>query len=116
MIFALRKRFELLLSVPLMLEYEAVLERPEYLRAAGATCGYIDAILDVLATVGVPVIPNFTWRPELSDPRDEMVLETAVNGQAGLIVTFNLTHLRPGARRLGIRAIRPLEAFSILEV
>ncbi len=113
---ALRKRFELLLSVPLMLEYEAVLKRPEHLKAAGATRGDMDAILAALAAAGVLVMPNFSWRPELSDPGDEMVLETAVNGQADLIVTFNVTHLKHGARRFGIRAIRPPEALSILEV
>jgi predicted nucleic acid-binding protein len=116
LVSALGKRFELLLSVPLMLEYEAVLKRPGHLRAAGATHDDIDAILDALAAVGTPVITNFTWRPELSDPADEMVLETAVNGRADLIVTFNLTHLRHGARKFGIRAVRPPEAFSILEV
>lgn len=114
LISALRKRFELLLSVPLMLEYEAVLKRPEHLKKAGASRDDIDAILDALAAVGVPVTPNFSWRPELSDPGDEMVLEAAVNGQADLIVTFNVTHLRR-ARRFGIRVIRPPEALSILE-
>jgi len=114
LIFALTKRFELLLSVPLMLEYEAVLKRPEHLRTASATRDDIDAILDALGAAGVPVIPNFSWRPELTDPGDEMVLEAAVNGQADLIVTFNVAHLRHAARRFGIRAIRPPEALSIL--
>jgi predicted nucleic acid-binding protein len=113
---ALSKRFELLLSVPLMLEYEAVLKRPEHLRAAGATRDDIDTILDALTATGVPVTPNFSWRPELSDPGDEMVLEAAVNGQADLIVTFNLKHLRRAARRFAIRATRPPEALSTLEV
>ena len=112
---ALWKRFDLLLSVPLMLEYEAVLKRPEHLNAAGATRDDIDAILDALAAAGVSITLNFSWRPELSDPGDEMVLETAVNGQADPIVTFNLMHLRHGARRFGIRATRPPEALSILE-
>jgi putative PIN family toxin of toxin-antitoxin system len=116
LISALRKRFELLLSVPLMLEYEAVLKRPEHLRTAGATRNDIDTILDALTATGVPVAPNFSWRPELSDPGDEMILEAAVNGQADLIVTFNVAHLRRGARRFGIRAMRPTEAFLILEV
>jgi putative PIN family toxin of toxin-antitoxin system len=115
LISALRNRFDLLLSVPLMLEYKAVLKRPEHLRTAGATRDDIDAILDALGAAGVPVIPNFSWRPELTDPGDEMILETAVNGQADLIITFNLTHLRHAARRFGIRAIRPQEALSILE-
>jgi putative PIN family toxin of toxin-antitoxin system len=114
LIFALTKRFELLLSVPLMLEYEAVLKRPEHLRTASATRDDIDAILGALGAAGVPVIPNFSWRPELTDPGDEMVLEAAVNGQADLIVTFNVAHLRHAARRFGIRAIRPPEALSIL--
>jgi predicted nucleic acid-binding protein len=65
LLFALRKRFELLLSVPLMLEYEAVLKRPEHLRTAGATRANIDGILAALAAVGVPVTPSFSWRPEL---------------------------------------------------
>jgi PIN domain len=93
-----------------------VLKRPEHLKAAGASRDDIDAILDALAATGVPVIPNFSWRPELSDPGDEMVLETAVNGQADLIVTFNLPHFSPGAHRFGIRPMRPPQALSILEV
>jgi putative PIN family toxin of toxin-antitoxin system len=112
--YALTKRFDLLLSVPLMLEYEAVLKRPQHLRAAAATPGDIDAILDALAATRMPVIPNFSWRPELSDPGREMILETAVNGQAAFIVTFNVTHLRNAARGFGVRAIRPPEALAIL--
>jgi putative PIN family toxin of toxin-antitoxin system len=115
LIHALTRRFDLLLSVPLMLEYEAVLKRPEHLRTAGATRDDIDAILDALAAAGVPVIPNFSWRPELTDPGDEMILEVAVNGQADLIVTFNLRDLRNAARTFGVRAIRPPEALAILE-
>jgi predicted nucleic acid-binding protein len=105
-----------LLSVPLMVEYEAVLKRPDHLAAAGATRGDIDAILDALAARGLLVSPNFSWRPMLLVPGDEMVLEAAVNGQADLIVTFNLTHFRHVARRFGVRAMRPSEALSILEI
>jgi putative PIN family toxin of toxin-antitoxin system len=112
LLLALKKRFELLLSVPLMLEYEAVLKRPEHLRTAGATRGNIDAILAALAAVGVPVTPSFSWRPELTDPTDEMVLEAAVNGLADLIVTFNVAHFRHAAPKFGIRVIRPPEALS----
>jgi len=112
---ALTRRFELLLSVPLILEYEAVLKRREHLAAAGAVAAEIDAILDALAAVSIPVSRAFSWRPQLSDPADEMVLETAVNGYADLLVTFNQTHLRRGAARFGIRSERPSPAISILE-
>jgi len=36
---------------------------------------------------------RFLWRPRLKDPADEMVLETAVNGGADRLVTFNMRHL-----------------------
>jgi len=113
---ALSKRFELLLSVPLMVEYEAVMKRREHLAAAGAWSSDIDRILDALASVGTPVTPAFSWRPVLSDPADEMVLETAINGIADMIVTFNLRHLGRAASRFGIRALRPPEAVRLLEV
>jgi putative PIN family toxin of toxin-antitoxin system len=99
---ALEYRFELLLSVPLMLEYLAVLTRPEHLAACGLTGGEVDRVLDDLASVARPVRLAFRWRPRLRDPSDDMVLETAVNGNANAIVTFNLRDFeetsRSGAR------------------
>jgi putative PIN family toxin of toxin-antitoxin system len=86
---ALNRYFDLLLSVPLMLEYEAVLTRPEQLSACGLTSKEVERILDDLASVARPVRLAFRWRPQLSDPNDDMVLETAVNGNADAIVTFN---------------------------
>jgi predicted nucleic acid-binding protein len=79
----------LLLSVPLILEYEAVLTRPEHLAACGLSSIDIGRILDDLAAVARPVRLAFRWRPRLSDPDDDMVLETAINGGASAIVTFN---------------------------
>lgn len=116
LIGALEQRYVLLLSVPLMIEYEAVMKRSQHLAAARASEADIDEILDALAAVGTAVRPAFSWRPMLSDPADEMVLETAINGEAGLIVTFNLRHLGPAARRFGIDAARPHEALELLEV
>lgn len=48
---ALERRYELLASVPLMIEYEAVLTRPEHLEASGLSADDISAILDALAAV-----------------------------------------------------------------
>ncbi len=45
-------RFELRLSVPLMLEYESVLTRAEHLAACGASRVDVSAVLDELAFVG----------------------------------------------------------------
>src|SRR5207302_1849489 len=78
----LRGEATLLLSVPLALQYEAVLTRPEHLAASGMTIARIDALLDALCAVCIPVEISFLWRPVLRDPDDEMVLEIAVNGRA----------------------------------
>jgi len=112
---ALQKRFDTLLSVPLMLEYEEVLKRREHLLAARASAAQIEAIIDALAAVATPVETNFSWRPVLSDPDDEMVLEAAVNGGADLIVTFNVRHLRMVAHRFGVRTVTPSAALALIE-
>ena len=110
LISALDRKVEVLVSVPLMLEYEAVLTRPEHLEASGLTSSQVNAVLDALVKVSIPVPLRFLWRPRLKDPADEMVLETAVNGAAEWLVTFNLRHLASAAREFGIRAARPCDA------
>ena len=50
---------------------------------------------------------RFLWRPRLKDPADEMVLETAVNGDADRLTTFNLRHLAGAAMAFGIRTGLP---------
>ncbi len=97
-----------LASVPLMLEYEAVLTRREQLDEIGLTAAEVGNILDAIAGVVEPVVLRFLWRPQLKDPDDEMVLETAVNGGADRIATFNTRHLSEAARAFGIRAERPV--------
>jgi predicted nucleic acid-binding protein len=111
---ALDRRFVMLASVALMLEYEAVLTRPEHLAAAGISADDANTVLDALAGVVEPVRLTFLWRPRLKDPADEMVLETAVNGAADCLVTFNLKHLGQAARTFGIRAVNPGEAWRAL--
>lgn len=82
-------RFTPLVSVPLMLEYEAVLKRPEQLRASGRDEAMTDAFLDALSLRIEPVHLFYLWRPQLRDPADEVVLETALNGRADALITLN---------------------------
>ena len=107
---ALNRRLVMLVSVPLMIEYEAVLTRQEHVVAAGITAEDVNTVLDALAAVIEPVRLSFLWRPRLKDTADEMVLETAVNGIADRLVTFNVKHLRKAALEFGIRAVKPGEA------
>jgi putative PIN family toxin of toxin-antitoxin system len=106
---ALAQEFELLLSVPLMFEYEAVLTRREHLLASGASVEDVTELLDGLAAVAKRVRLAFRWRPALPDPNDDMVLETAVNGRADAIVTFNDRDFNPVASEFGCRVVRPAE-------
>lgn len=98
-----------LASVALLIEYEAVLKRPEHLQAANLTAAQVDLFLDTLAHLFVPVTPHFLWRPLLKDPNDEMIIEAAVNGQAQIILTFNTRHFGNAASRFGIQVLKPGE-------
>jgi predicted nucleic acid-binding protein len=57
-----------------------------------------------------PVKIHFLWRPQLRDPSDEMVLETAVNGRADLLVTFNERDHGTVPERFGIQVTTPRRA------
>lgn len=54
-------------------------------------------------------------RPVLPDADDDMVLETAINGRAGGIVTFNRRDFEPAERLFGIAVQSPGDALSRLE-
>lgn len=107
LVAGLQRRLTLLASVPLMIEYQAVLTRPAHLEAASLTVADVEALLDAVAMVAEPVRLAFLWRPTLRDPDDDMVLETAVNGRADAVVTFNLRDFSGHARRFGIEAWSP---------
>jgi putative PIN family toxin of toxin-antitoxin system len=84
------RRYVALVSVPLLLEYEAVLKRPEQLQAAGRNEALTDAFLDGFCLLVEPVHLYFLWRPQARDPADDMVLETALNGRAAALITTNV--------------------------
>ncbi len=84
------RRYIVLASVPLLLEYEAVLKRPAQLQAAGRSEALTDAFLDALCLLVEPVYLYFLWRPQTRDSADDMVLETALHGRAAALVTTNV--------------------------
>lgn len=88
-------QFTCLVSVPMMLEYESVLKRPEHLLVGNRTEAMVDGFLDALTLLAQPVHLFYLWRPQLKDIADEMVLETALNGSADGIVTFNEKDFQP---------------------
>jgi predicted nucleic acid-binding protein len=111
---ALAAEFTLLLSVPLVLQYEAVLKRDEHRAVHKLADPQLDQMVGALVRVAAPVQIRFLWRPVLSDPSDDMVLETAVNGQGNLLVTFNLDHFARATRMFAHRTLRPREALQLV--
>lgn len=102
----------LVMSVPLVIEYEATCQLPEHRHAAGLSKNQVDRFLDGLVALGEPVELHFLWRPRLRDPGDEMVLETAVNSRADAIVSFNIRDFRDAPKAFGIDLLRPNEALT----
>jgi predicted nucleic acid-binding protein len=59
---------------------------------------------------------HFLWRPQLSDPKDEMVLEAAVNGRADALLTHNIRDFRTVLERFDMKVLRPGEFLRVLEL
>ena len=104
---ALEGKFILLLSTPLLLGYEAVLTRPQHLARAGADFADVWEILDALAGLCVAVVFDQRVRPSGAHADDELVVETAVNGQADVVATFNVKDMRVAGARFGFETLRP---------
>jgi putative PIN family toxin of toxin-antitoxin system len=103
-----------LVTTALFLEYEDVLLRPEHRLVTGMSERDVDGFLGALASAAEPVEVHFMWRPQLSDPADELVLEAAVNGQAEAIVTHNARDFAPVARTFGIPVRTPAQVLEEL--
>lgn len=104
-----QKRFVWFCSVPLFYEYEAVLNRAEFLLDVSLTRQQIGEFLADIAATVEPVGIDFQWRPQLADPDDEMVLEAAINCGGG-IVTHNARDFRDVPARFGLGLLSPAEA------
>lgn len=81
-------QFEIVSSTAIFFEYESVLHREGLF--VGFNHSQIDDFLDYLASVIEWQKIYFLWRPKLKDPKDDMVLEVAVNASVDYIVTWNI--------------------------
>lgn len=105
-------KLTILLSVALALEYEAVCNQPEHQLASGLSGQEIEKFVTAVIAMAEPVRIHFLWRPQLRDPGDEMVLETAVNGGADNLITFNVRDYGELPGRFGIEVLLPREAIG----
>jgi putative PIN family toxin of toxin-antitoxin system len=104
-----------LVTTALFLEYEDVLRRAEQRLATGMSEADVGGFLAAFASAAEAVEVHFQWRPQLSDPADEMVLEAAINGRADALVTHNVADFSVAAARFGLRVLVPAEVLRELK-
>ena len=101
-------RFEIHLSVPLVLEYEEVLQEKK--RDLGLTETDVDDVLDCLCRVAGLHEVHFLWLSCPKDLDDEMILEIAVGASCDYIVTYNKQDV-PSVEKFGIELVD--EGFAV---
>ncbi|HEV2693179.1 MAG TPA: putative toxin-antitoxin system toxin component, PIN family [Verrucomicrobiae bacterium] len=105
-------RFQPVVSVPLFIEYRAVLLRPQNLiqRSSAQAEGFLNFLLSTSHMQEV----FFLWRPSLPDPNDDLILELAVAAGCRYIVTHNLRDFR-GIEKWGITAMAPGDFLKLIK-
>jgi putative PIN family toxin of toxin-antitoxin system len=99
-------KLKTVLSTTLLFEYEDVLKRNRAVLALSDQ--EIEKILDYLCMRSEHQRIYFLWRPRLSDPKDDHLLELAVASGTKFIVTHNTKDFA-GTEEFGIRSITPKE-------
>jgi putative PIN family toxin of toxin-antitoxin system len=104
------EHFQMALTVPLYLQYQDVLTRPEHMTGASTRDDILN-FLRYLCSIAHQQRVFFLWRPWLTDPQDDMVLEAAVASQSRYIITHNLRDFTGSGieEYFGIVPIRPRE-------
>jgi predicted nucleic acid-binding protein len=99
-------------SPALALEYEQVLKRN--CTAIEMTEQEVDQFLDDFFHKAALQPVFFRWRPTLSDPKDELILELAVAAGCQYIVTHYVRHF-VRSDRFGVHAIEPKDFLAMIQ-
>ena len=94
----------MVLSTTLLFEYEDILKRNQV--DLGLSNQEIEKVLDYFCMKSEHQKIYFLWRPYLSDPKDDHLLELAIASGTKLIVTHNTKDFK-GVEAFGIRSITP---------
>ena len=70
-------------------------------------------IIDYICSIGRKAEIYYLWRPFLSDPNDDMILEVAVADGCDAIVTHNVRDFT-GAETFGIDVLTPKDFLKLI--
>lgn len=101
--------YDIVISVPLVLEYEDALLRHRGLLSPEE----ISDLIDYVCRVGRRQRIFYLWRPLLRDPKDDMVAEVAIAGGVEAVVTHNRRDFE-GLEKFGSRVISPQEFLRLI--
>ena len=101
-------KFEINVSVALILEYEDVAKR--FIEEIALTENDIDDIIDYICSAANKRKVFYLWRPVLKDPNDDMILELASTASCDFIITFNKKDFHiEDLKTFGLRSLTPKE-------
>ena len=103
-------KFDIYVSVALVFEYEDVAKRSEAIKLRTKI---IDDIIDYLCFAGIETEIFYLWRPFLSDPKDDFILELAINSHANFIITYNKKDFKR-VDQLGVNVLSSQEILKLM--
>jgi putative PIN family toxin of toxin-antitoxin system len=90
-------------------EYEEQLTGERFCALTPLSPQEVDDVLDYLAALVQPTYNDYVWRGILSDEDDAIVVESAFNGQADALITFNVDHFENIRNTVSFAIQRPGE-------
>ena len=98
-----------LMDLKLGLEYRDVALRSEHVRASALSKREILELIEAMGAFAEPLEVVMKTRPLSPDPSDDMVLDVAINGRAGALVTSNTKHFAAEGKKFGILVLSPAD-------
>lgn len=104
-------RFKIYVSTPLIFEYEDAIKRHKSKIKLNKTD--LDAVLDYICLIAEKRKIFYLWRPFLKDPKDDMILELAVESECDYIISFNKKDF-VGIEKFNLEVITPKEFLRMI--
>lgn len=105
------EKYELSISPALIFEYESIAKRN--INELKLSEEQIDSILDMICKISNKCEIFFLWRPQLKDPKDDHILELAIESQSKYIITYNKRDFK-GIEKFGTELMTPKEFLELI--